>query len=67
MIYKLLDVLFFIASWVLLGMGLALFFYRNHLCCDKDADMWYYIGFGVFCFIVSCLFCFTRKDEDKDA
>ena len=65
MIFKILDILFFVLAWVLLGMGLALFFYRNHLCCDKDADMWYYIGFGVISYILSWCCAIARKDKSE--
>lgn len=64
---KILSQFFLILAWVLLGMGLALFFYRKHLCCDKDADMWYYLGYAIISFCLSVMFDAVREDDDKDA
>lgn len=46
-----------VASSILCGMGLALFIYRKHLCCDKDCDWKFYIltmDICVFLMIVLC-------------
>lgn len=57
-VLKILDIILFIASWFFLGMGASLgIHYGNY-------NMFYYIGAGVLCFILSCVCTAIRKDDE---